>query len=72
MRTSAFFGEKSFGFFEIFGVSHGQGGRSVELVRTIFGQAERGSIFHDFVRMSFMDDPLMKICLCSYSWCSCT
>jgi len=43
MRTSAFFGVKIFGFFEIYGVFTDKG---VE------------SIFRHFVRTSFMDDPL--------------
>jgi len=34
---------------------HGQGG--FESVQTFFGQEGRGSIFRDFVRMSFMDGP---------------
>jgi len=34
------------------------GGEGVEPVRTFCGQEERGSIFCDFVRTSFMDGPL--------------
>jgi len=55
MRTSALFGAKNFGFFEIYGVSSRI--REVEPVRTFCGQGRRGSIFCDFVRMSFMDAP---------------
>jgi len=57
MRTSALFGAKNFGFFEINGVSaRTRDEGSFEPVRTFCGQGE-GSIFHDFVRTSFMDDP---------------
>jgi len=43
MRTSALFGAKNLGFFEIYGV----------YART---RREGESIFHDFVRTSLMDD----------------
>jgi len=43
---------KNFGSFEIYGVSART--REVEPVRTM---REGGSIFHDFVRTSFMDRP---------------
>jgi len=33
----------------------------VEPVRTFFGQGEKGSIFRDFVRASFMDGPFPEI-----------
>jgi len=55
MRTSSLFGAKNFGFFETYGVSAWT--RGVEPVRTFFLQGERGSIFRDFVRTSFMDGP---------------
>jgi len=42
MRTSALFGEKNSGFFEIYGVSHGQGGGGLSQC----GQGE--SIFRKF------------------------
>jgi len=38
MRTSALFGAKNFGFFEIMVCPHGQAGEGVEPVRTFFGQ----------------------------------
>jgi len=44
MRTSALFGTKNFGIFEIYGVSTWKGG------------VEK-SIFRDFVRTSLMDGP---------------
>jgi len=43
MRTSAFFGKKSFEFFEIYGVSART--RWVEPVRTFFGQGGGGRFF---------------------------
>jgi len=54
MRTSALFGaKKNFGFFEIYDVSawtRGEKGLSQgDILRT------RGSIFRDFVRMSFIN-----------------
>jgi len=55
MWTSALLGAKNFKFLEIYGVSARI--RGVELVETFFGQMGRGSIFYDFVRTSFMDDP---------------
>jgi len=36
---------KNIGFFEIYGVSHGQGGRRVEPVRTLCGQRRSGQFF---------------------------
>jgi len=51
------FSEKNFGCFEIYGVSARTRGEGVEPVRTFFGQGEL--IFRDFVRMSFMDGPLV-------------
>jgi len=63
MRTSALFGAKNFGFFEISGVSawtRGKGDRaSADIVRT----KEEVSIFCDLVRKSFMDDSLGS-CFC--------
>jgi len=58
MRTSAFFGAKNFGIFEIYGVSARTRREGVEPVRTFFGQGGGGSIFLDFVGTSFMDGPL--------------
>jgi len=55
-----FLAQKNFGFFEIYGVSAlrtDKGGRGVEQVRTFADKGERGSIFTDFVRTSFMDGP---------------
>jgi len=57
MRTSALFGGKNIGFFEICDVPARTRGRGVEPVRTFCGQGGRGSIFRDFVRTSFMDGP---------------
>jgi len=55
MRTSALFGAKNFGFFEIYDVSARTRKEGIEPMRT------RGrSIFRDFVQMSFMDGPLTK------------
>jgi len=53
MRTSALFGAKKSGFFEIYGVSART--REVEPLRIFFKQRGMESIFHDFVRTSFMD-----------------
>jgi len=44
MRTSALFGAKNFGFFEIDSVSHGQGGR-VEPVGTLCDKGEGSRFF---------------------------
>jgi len=38
-----------------------KGGRGIETVRTFFGQEERGSIFRDFLRTSFMDGHLVVL-----------
>jgi len=56
--TSALFGAKIIGFFEIYGVSSQT--RGVEPVRTFYGQWGGGQFFYDFVRTSFMDDPLSE------------
>jgi len=53
MRTSALFGAKNPGFFEIYGMSARTRGEGL----SEFGQGGRGSIFFDFVRTSFMDGP---------------
>jgi len=45
MQTSARFGAKNNGFFEIYGVSARTGGREVEPVRTFCGQEGRGQFF---------------------------
>jgi len=64
MRTSALFGAKNFGFFEIYGVSartRGGGLASADILRT----GER-VIFRDFLRASFMNGPLpgfLIVCL---------
>jgi len=50
MQTSALFGAKNFGFFQIYGVSTCT--MRVEPVQTFCRQKERGSIFCDFVRTS--------------------
>jgi len=59
MRTSALFGAKNFGLFEIYGVSariRGEGGwaSTDDILRT----KGEGSIFCDFVQTSFMDSLL--------------
>jgi len=56
MWTSALFGTKNFGFFEIYGVSPrtGRGGGLSQFGH--FADKRGGeSIFRDFVRTSFMD-----------------
>jgi len=55
MRTSALFGAKNIGFSNFMVCPHRQGRREGELVRLFCWQ--RGSIFRDFVRTSFMDGP---------------
>jgi len=61
MRTSALFGAKNFGFFRnLWCVRTDKVGGGVEPVRT-FLERERGSIFRDFVRTSFMGGSL-KLC----------
>jgi len=55
MQTSALFGAKNFGCFEIYGMSVQTRGLSQ---CGHFAHREEGSIFRDFVRMSFMDGPL--------------
>jgi len=52
MRTFALLCAKNFGFFEIYGVSNGQGER-LEPLRT----TGEGVNFSRFVRTSFMDGP---------------
>jgi len=59
MRTSALFGTKNFGFFEIYGVSAGT--REVEPVLTFCGQGGRRVNFRDFVRTFFMDGFLCRV-----------
>jgi len=54
MRTSTLFDAENFGFFEIYGVPHGQGGRGLSQCRHFSDKGE-GSIFRNFVRISFMD-----------------
>jgi len=56
MRTSAFYGAKDIGFFEIYGTS--ARAREVKLVRTFYGQGERGSIYRNFVQTTYMDGPI--------------
>jgi len=62
MRTffRSFLAQKNFGFFEIYGLSARKKGLKIEPVRSFFGQLRKGSIFCDFVLMSFMDGPLHK------------
>jgi len=48
MRTSALFGSNNFRFLNLGCVCTDKDG---------FGSADRGSIFRDFVRTSFMDAP---------------
>jgi len=64
MRTSALFGAKNFGFFEIFGVSARTRREGVELVQTFCGHGGGGSIFRDFLQSSFMDGPLALMVFC--------
>jgi len=45
MRTSALFGAKNIGFFEIYGVSARTRKEGVEPVRTFFGKGEGGQFF---------------------------
>jgi len=52
-----FFGAKNI-VFDIYGVSAWTRGKGVEPVRTFCRQEERGSIFSDFVRTSFMEGHL--------------
>jgi len=59
MRTSALFGAKIFGFFEIYGVSAVRTNKGIGPVRIFCEQCGSGSIFRDFVRTSFMDGPLL-------------
>jgi len=61
-RTSSLFVAKHFGFFKIYlcvRTDKKRGG--AEPVRTFCGQGGRRSIFHDFVRTSFMDGPLFLV-----------
>jgi len=50
-----FLAQKNFGFFEIYGVSTRTREEEVEPVQTFSGQG--GSIFRDFVQISFIDGP---------------
>jgi len=56
MRTSALFGSKNFEFFDIYGVSARTGGGGLSQCG-YFSDKVEGSMFRDFVRTSFMDDP---------------
>jgi len=58
MWTSALFGKKNFGFFEIYGVSAQTMGEGVESVRTFFGQ---GVNFSRFCAVVFYGRPLNLI-----------
>jgi len=60
MRTSAPFGAKNFEFFEIYGVSARTRGRGLSQCGHFSDKGEGGSIFRNFVRTSFMDDPLRQ------------
>jgi len=53
MRKGALLVQKVSGFSKFMVCLHGQGGK-VEPVRTFFGLVEKGSIFRDFVRTSFI------------------
>jgi len=57
---SALFGAKNARFFEIYGRFARTRVEGVEPVLTVFGKGE-GSIFCDFVRTSFMDDPYINL-----------
>jgi len=64
MRTFALFGAKTSDFSKILVCLHGQGGRGLSQCGQGGGREE--SIFHNFVRTSFMDGPLL-ILLVYYS-----
>jgi len=60
MRTSSLFGAKNFGFFEFYGESTQTRERGLSQYGHFSDEDNRrGSIFHDFVRTSFMDGPLL-------------
>jgi len=58
MQTSALFGAKNFGFFEIYGVFTWTRGLSQD---GHFADKREGSVFRDFVRTSFMDGRIPQI-----------
>jgi len=56
MRTSHFLVQKSFGFFEIYRVLHGQGEGGLSQIGHFSDKGE-GVNFSQFVRTSLMDGP---------------
>jgi len=61
MWTSALFGSKNFGIFEIYGVFEQMWGRGSWASTDILQTRRKGaSIFRDFVLTSFMDSPYQK------------
>jgi len=62
VRMSALFGAKNFRYFEIYCVSARTRGEEVDPMPIFCRQGEKGSIFRDFVRTSFMYG------LLSYRW----
>jgi len=64
--------QKNFGFFEIYGISARQGGEREreDLSRYgYFADKERGVIFRDFARMSFMYGPFHFFKINFYALC---
>jgi len=60
MQTFCFLGAKTSDFLKLMVCLQGQGEeRRVEPVRTFANKGDRGSVFRDFVRTSFMDGPLL-------------
>jgi len=59
MRTSALFCAKIIGFFEIYGVSTRTGGE-LRQCGHFADKGQGGSISRDFVRMFFIDGPLLE------------
>jgi len=55
MRTTALFGPKNFGFFEIWCVHTDKGGGGLSQCGRFTDKGGGGSIFLDFVRTFFMD-----------------
>jgi len=56
MWTSALFVTKTFGFFEIYGMSARTRGKGLSQCGHVADKG-KGSIFRDFVRTSFMNGP---------------
>jgi len=59
MRTSGLFGARNFRFFEIYGVSARTRGKGYSQCEHLADKGGEGSIFHDFVRTSFINGPLI-------------